>query len=99
MKKLNGGMIVNREDKSMMTDLKQFEQVSLEQFMEEAKENKRHFETLKIDQVAQILHNELLEFEESVNRFNQKNKHLFDSLINKITQAVKEIASEAEVTT
>lgn len=92
-------MIVNREDKSMMTDLRQFEQVSLEQFLEEGKENKHHFEMLKIDQVAQVLHNELLEFEDSVNKFNQKNKHLFDSLISKITQAVKEIAAEAEVIT
>jgi hypothetical protein len=80
-----------------MTDIKQYEQVSLEQFLEESKENKQTLEFSKLEQVALNLHNELLEFEASVDKFNQKNKNLFDSLIGKITQAVKEIVAEAEV--
>ena len=96
------GYNIDREDKSMMTDnsakaalLADFQLDSMEKLLENPK---LETEFLKTEQVATILHQEILSFEESVNRYNNKNKGVFDALIQKITIAVEEIAPDSKCT-
>jgi non-canonical poly(A) RNA polymerase PAPD5/7 len=58
--------------------------------------SQKNTDVLKTDDIAPLLHEEILHFEQWINQYNQEKKTLFDNLINYIKQAVNESIPNSE---
>lgn len=87
----DGGVIM-KEEKSSMTESFHEEINSIEKLLEDPRPIN---DPQIMEDIHNQLHDEIMKFEQSVNKYNEENKENYDSLIKKISEAVSDIVPDS----